>query len=152
MRLDFSSNPTATMAELRFAEQGTDLTTLYMTRTNESMNINYDKDGDNLGSFNLIKNSTTVMHVDNAGNVGIGTTSPLAVLHVIGDEVRIGHPSSLDYATGNGDLYVRDALEVDGTIYGTVDSTNGSFGNIQVGITTDQTLDTSAGDLVIDSD
>jgi hypothetical protein len=52
-----------------------------------------------------------------SGNVGIGTTNPVAKLQVAGDEVRIGNAGNVDYATADGDLYVEDALEVDGTVY-----------------------------------
>ena len=52
-----------------------------------------------------------------SGNVGIGTNSPGGRLHVVGDEVRIGDAGTSNYATGDGDLYVEDALEVDGPIF-----------------------------------
>ncbi|MBN1340449.1 MAG: hypothetical protein JXA03_14060 [Bacteroidales bacterium] len=52
-----------------------------------------------------------------AGSVGIGILSPAGRLQVSGDEVRIGEGGSVDYANGNGDLYVQNALEVDGSIY-----------------------------------
>jgi|GEM_PF-2197953 len=51
------------------------------------------------------------------GNVGVGTTSPTGKLQVVGDEVRIGDGGTVNYATGDGDLYVEDALEVDGSVY-----------------------------------
>ncbi len=48
------------------------------------------------------------------GNVGIGITNPLGKLQITGDEVRIGSGGTINSATGDGDLYVQDALEVDG--------------------------------------
>ena len=54
----------------------------------------------------------------NAGNFGIGTTTPTGQLQVEGDEVRIGDcvSASPSRATGDGDLFVEDALEVEGGI------------------------------------
>jgi hypothetical protein len=50
-------------------------------------------------------------------NIGIGTTSPAAKLDIRGDEVRIWDGSaSVGSATGAGDLYVEDTLEVDNQI------------------------------------
>ncbi|MFZ5425328.1 MAG: MerR family DNA-binding transcriptional regulator, partial [Patescibacteria group bacterium] len=51
------------------------------------------------------------------GNVGIGLTNPIGALHVTGDEVRIGDAGTINFATADGDLYVEDALEVDGSTY-----------------------------------
>lgn len=52
-----------------------------------------------------------------ANGVGIGTTAPVGAFQVKGNEVRIGD-GTVDTATGNGDLYVADDLEVDGVLYG----------------------------------
>lgn len=54
---------------------------------------------------------------NSSGNVGIGTAGPSGKLQVTGDEVRIGDAGTLNYASGDGDLYVEDMLEVDGTAY-----------------------------------
>ncbi|MCD4792840.1 MAG: tail fiber domain-containing protein [Bacteroidales bacterium] len=51
------------------------------------------------------------------GNVGIGISSPSGRLQVSGDEVRIGNSGTVNYSTGDGDLYVEDVLEVDGNAY-----------------------------------
>jgi len=48
------------------------------------------------------------------GNVGIGDSTPTGKPQVAGDEVRIGNGGVVNYATGDGDLYVEDTLEVDG--------------------------------------
>lgn len=52
-----------------------------------------------------------------SGPLGVGTSTPEGKLQVTGDEVRIGNSGTVDYATGDGDLYVEDALEVDGDIH-----------------------------------
>ncbi len=51
-----------------------------------------------------------------ADAVGIGELTPEGKLQVSGDEVRIGNAGTPDLATGDGDLYVEDFLEVDGSI------------------------------------
>ncbi len=61
----------------------------------------------------------TSMYVNNTNSrVGIGTENPQAKLQVTGDEVRIGDSGSPSQATGDGDLFVENTLEVGGTIYG----------------------------------
>ena len=47
-------------------------------------------------------------------NVGIGTVSPTSKLQIVGGEVRVGNGGTVDYATGDGSLYVKNILEVDG--------------------------------------
>jgi len=100
--------------------------------TSENVTIGSGTGGS--GNVNLLRNSSGnvgVGYYNNApnkfsvagnasitGNVGIGTTSPSSRLQVVGDEVRIGNAGTINYATGDGDLYVEDDLEVDGTIYG----------------------------------
>ena len=70
-----------------------------------------------------------IFHIANGGGVGIGTSNPWGKLQVTGNEVRIGDAGTLDYATSDGDLYVEDVLEVDGTVNasgGMVIGANGS--------------------------
>ncbi len=51
------------------------------------------------------------------GNVGIGNGSPTGKLDITGGEVRVWDGSAIvNLATGQGDLYVEDDLEVDGTV------------------------------------
>jgi len=63
------------------------------------------------------------------GNIGIGITNPTGKLQISGDEVRIGSGGSIGFATGDGDLYVQDSLEVDGTAYFTGDLSFKGEGN-----------------------
>ncbi|MBU1130761.1 hypothetical protein KJ840_01355, partial [Patescibacteria group bacterium] len=59
---------------------------------------------------------------DVTGNVGIGIdpmSQPSGQLHVAGGEVVIGTGGEMDYVSGDGDLYVQNNLEVDGTLYQT---------------------------------
>ncbi|EKD99699.1 MAG: cell wall surface anchor family protein [uncultured bacterium] len=65
--------------------------------------------------------------VTGTGSVGFGTPTPTGRLQVVGDEVRIGDAGTVDYATADGDLYVEDALEVDGTLYAGGISSTGSL-------------------------
>jgi len=48
------------------------------------------------------------------GKVGVGMVNPAGKLQVAGGVVRIGTAGTADVASGDGDLYVQDALEVDG--------------------------------------
>ena len=51
-----------------------------------------------------------------SSDVGIGIV-PTGRLQVAGGRVRIGDSGTANYATDDGDLYVEDALEVDGRLY-----------------------------------
>lgn len=62
--------------------------------------------------------ATVRMHFKDDGNVGIGISTPIAILQVAGDEVRIGDAGVPATATGDGDLYVEGVLEVDGNCTG----------------------------------
>ncbi len=99
----------------------------------------------------------------NGGNVGIGTTDPGGILHTVGGDVKIGM-GTFDNAGSSDDLYVTGNLEVDGsvwlgdatadniTITGTlIQEGGGTFGNIRIASTDDQTIDTANGLLVLDS-
>ncbi|MDP8212913.1 MAG: hypothetical protein P9X22_06460, partial [Candidatus Zapsychrus exili] len=67
-------------------------------------------------ALNVDSDTFTVDAINN--RVGIGTSAPQAVLHVIGDEARYGDGGTLNYASGDGDVYIENVLEVDGHIYG----------------------------------
>ncbi|PIU01461.1 hypothetical protein COT68_03085, partial [bacterium (Candidatus Torokbacteria) CG09_land_8_20_14_0_10_42_11] len=77
----------------------------------------------NLGSSSLYWNKLYVKNIYTSGNVGINLDNPQGGMQITGDEVRIGDAGTLDYASGGGDLYVEDVLEVDGTIYGNITGT-----------------------------
>lgn len=49
--------------------------------------------------------------------VGIGDNTPTGKLQVTGDEVRIGAAGTVNVATGDGDLFIADVLEVDGSVF-----------------------------------
>ena len=66
------------------------------------------------GSLVLGTNDNARLTIRQDGDIGIGTNSPTGRLQVTGDEVRIGNAGSATLATADGDLYVEDALEVDG--------------------------------------
>jgi len=78
--------------------------------------INANAGGGGFADMSFQTNATTKMFIESSGNVGIGTTSPTSKLQVTGDEVRIGDGGVVNYATGDGDLYVENVLEVDGKI------------------------------------
>ncbi|VAX35113.1 hypothetical protein MNBD_UNCLBAC01-2106, partial [hydrothermal vent metagenome] len=61
---------------------------------------------------------TTAENLIVDGNVGIGISTPTGALQVVGDEMRIGVGGTVNTATGAGDLYIQNDLEVDGILYG----------------------------------
>lgn len=69
----------------------------------------------NFGGYSMKVTGGALLAFD-SGSVGIGATSPTGKLQVVGDETRFGDAGSVDIATGDGDVYIEDALEVDGTI------------------------------------
>ncbi|MEE8186462.1 MAG: hypothetical protein V3T99_02230, partial [Nitrososphaerales archaeon] len=77
--------------------------------------IDHDYIDNNNGklNFNTKQSGTmqTVMHLDNAGNVGIGTESPEDALHVAGN-IRLGtQPSRITFKTTGNDEGVIEHLE-----------------------------------------
>tara|TARA_B100000508_G_scaffold122694_1_gene104949 strand:+ start:4023 stop:9425 length:5403 start_codon:yes stop_codon:yes gene_type:complete len=92
----------ATTSFLR-ADQADSLTA---TDSNPLLTLTQNGTGDIL---NLFDGGSEVLTVLDGGNVGIGTTTPSALL-TVGDGVM----STVD---GTNDLYVTDDLEVDGSIY-----------------------------------
>lgn len=72
-------------------------------------------DGSSDGAMSLTTDGRlTVKSTSNfQGSVGIGTSTPSGKLQVEGDEMRVGNAGTVNFATGDGDLYVEDTLEVD---------------------------------------
>jgi hypothetical protein len=76
-------------------------------------------------SFNIFSAGTTSKNAL-LGSLGVGTSAPLAKLHVVGGDVYVANEKQLNFnnASSNNDLYVQGNLEVDGTIFGTTASLN----------------------------
>ncbi|KXK07707.1 MAG: hypothetical protein UZ21_OP11001000929 [Microgenomates bacterium OLB22] len=53
----------------------------------------------------------------NGGSLVIGANATSAKFQVVGDESRFGTAGTITIATGDGDVYVQDALEVDGDLH-----------------------------------
>jgi hypothetical protein len=76
------------------------------------------------GDHELIKGDFLSDYVNINGSLGVGHTSaPTGRLDVRGNETRIWDGSaSVGYATGTGDLYVENELEVDGKLWVTTNN------------------------------
>ncbi|MCP4712093.1 MAG: tail fiber domain-containing protein, partial [Planctomycetes bacterium] len=102
----FETNGDNSPATIRFQNADNNYFSLGITSNNEFA----------LGYNHNIPLSSDLMRITSAGNVGLGTINPVGRLHVVGDEVRIGSGGIVNYATGDGDLYIEDNLEVDGNV------------------------------------
>ncbi|MFH1723552.1 MAG: hypothetical protein ABII00_02905 [Elusimicrobiota bacterium] len=85
-------NETVPGANLEVTKRGTD----------DLLNLTDSSDGD-------------LMTVTSAGEVGIGTTAPSGLLHVVGGDVYIGDASASD-PSGQEDLFIKGNLVVDGQV------------------------------------
>jgi len=83
---------------------GSSLTANYLTKASDS---------------DTIANS---LLYDTGTNLGLGTTDPDAVYHVVGGDTYFAPDTgyTFDNASGSEDVYIKGNLEVDGTIYGSV--------------------------------
>jgi len=89
---------------------------------------------------------------NSTGNLGIGTTNPIGKLDIRGDEVRIWDGSaSVAYATGPGDLYVEDVLEVDSDIYLDDRILHGGDSNTYIDFDSDRVMTYAGNKLLIDA-
>lgn len=79
---------------------------------------NGSEDGDYVVRTKLNGTFGERIRVMSSGAVGVGTNSPIGALNVVGDELRVGSGGTNTNATGAGELYVQNDLEVDGVIYG----------------------------------
>lgn len=96
--------------ELKFVtDSGSDVFTMGIDDSGDSFKI---------GTTSIDTN--TIIAIDSSHNVGIGTESNTIYgkLDIRGDEVRIWDgTASVDYASGEGDLFVEDVLEIDNDMY-----------------------------------
>ena len=77
-------------------------------------------------SISLATAGVSRLTVSSTGNIGIDKTDPDARLQVNGDVIIGGPGGTIDNVSGDGDLYVKDVLEVDGvTFTSTIRSTGG---------------------------
>lgn len=90
------------------------------------------------------------------GDVNFGSANSLKT-HIIYGNVRIQDavPGTPNYATGNGDLYVKGTVEMDGHLYvaGTqiLEGATSLYGNVQIGNATTDTVKILADYLQLDS-
>jgi hypothetical protein len=104
-----SSNPTI------FVHSATDPD----TDNTEWGSLSFEGTGGGDGYFYLTTGTGDLV-LNPSGNVGIGTTGPDSLLHVVGGDVYVAGDSGYVFnnPSGDEDLYVEGNLEVDGTIYG----------------------------------
>ena len=86
------------ISAINFLSQNSDNYASWSTWTSTdsapSFNISYDADTDSIGT-------TPYLMITDAGNVGIGTTSPSALIHVNGPHASAGDPLAIIQATDN---------------------------------------------------
>jgi hypothetical protein len=86
IRIGFSGAPTGEgdYSALEFSDDAGMMTTRLMyARLTENMELDYNNDNDAVGNFVIKNYETPIMTINNAGNVGIGTTNPEDKLHVV---------------------------------------------------------------------
>ncbi len=103
---------------------GTNTQLWYLGSTSDSSHDNIGLINRQNGSINFHTNDTLRMVIDSTGNVDIfndltvGATTQLDGKTIItGDYLHVGTGGSVDYASGDGDGYFKDELEVDGHAY-----------------------------------
>ncbi|MBL8013277.1 MAG: hypothetical protein JNN05_05465, partial [Candidatus Omnitrophica bacterium] len=71
------------------------------------------------------------------GSIGLGTVNPLSKLQVSGGLSRFGLAGSVDFASGTGDVYVQNNMEVDNVFFGNKVLASG---NVGIGTTSPQAV------------